>query len=124
MANALYYGDNLPILREFFPEGSVDLVYLDPPFNSNQDYNVLFAERDGTQSAAQIKAFEDTWQWDAGAAELCHRTIEEGGQLAEALQAFRLLLGDSDMMAYLAQMAPRLKLLHRVLNETGSLPHS
>jgi len=68
MANLLYYGDNLDILRRYIKDESVDLVYLDPPFKSNQDYNVLFAEQDGARSAAQIKAFEDTWRWDQGAA--------------------------------------------------------
>ena len=62
--NKLYYGDNLDILRRYVEEKSVDLVYLDPPFNSNQDYNVLFKERNGSQSTAQIKAFKDTWIWD------------------------------------------------------------
>src|SRR6266566_1750196 len=71
--NLLYYGDNLDVLRRHVKDDSVDLVYLDPPFNSNASYNVLFAERDGTQAASQIKAFEDTWRWDEGAA----RTFEE-----------------------------------------------
>jgi DNA modification methylase len=65
----LYYGDNLDVLRRYVPDESVDLVYLDPPFNSNANYNVLFAEKSGTRAAAQIKAFEDTWQWDESAAE-------------------------------------------------------
>jgi 16S rRNA G966 N2-methylase RsmD len=65
--NQLYYGDNLDILPCYLKDETVDLVYLDPPFKSNQDYNVLFAEQDGSQSAAQIKAFEDTWRWDQGA---------------------------------------------------------
>ena len=68
MKNKLYYGDNLPVLKRHVKDESIDLVYLDPPFNSNADYNVLFAERDGTRSAAQIKAFGDTWRWDAAAA--------------------------------------------------------
>lgn len=67
--NVLYYGDNLDILRRYIKDESIDLIYLDPPFKSNQDYNVLFAEKDGTQAAAQIKAFEDTWHWDMSAAE-------------------------------------------------------
>jgi hypothetical protein len=76
--NLLYYGDNLEILRRYIDDESVDLVYLDPPFKSNQNYNVLFAERSGTKSAAQIKAFEDTWQWDLGAEE-AFRGVVEGG---------------------------------------------
>jgi len=66
--NKLYYGDNLEILRDYIPDESVDLVYLDPPFNSNATYNVLFAEQNGTQAAAQIQVFEDTWHWDEQAA--------------------------------------------------------
>ena len=62
--NVLYYGDNLEILRCYIEDESVDLVYLDPPFKSDQDYNILFAERNGSRAAAQIKAFEDTWHWD------------------------------------------------------------
>jgi site-specific DNA-methyltransferase (adenine-specific) len=66
----LYCGDNLDVLRRHLTDESVDLMYLDPPFNSSQDYNVLFAEQNGTRSAAQINAFEDTWGWDKGAAEV------------------------------------------------------
>ena len=106
--NHLYYGDNLEVLRLHVPDESVDLVYLDPPFKSGKDYNVLFAEQDGTRAAAQIKAFEDTWRWDI-AAESAFREVVEGGEDASrALQAFRSFLGESDMMAYLAMMAPRL----------------
>jgi len=92
--NQLYYGDNLIVLREHIKDESVDLIYLDPPFNSRQDYNVLFAERDGTRSASQIMAFEDTW-------------VERGGRVSDAMRAFKTFLGTSDMMAYLAMMAPR-----------------
>ena len=76
----LYYGDNLDVLRRHVDDESVDLVYLDPPFNSNASYNVLFAERDGTQAASQIKAFEDTWRWDEGAARAFEEVVEAGGQ--------------------------------------------
>ena len=119
--NALYYGDNLDVLRQYVPNESVDLIYLDPPFNSNQSYNVLFAERDGSQSAAQIKAFEDTWRWDQAAAAAYREVVEAGGQASQALQSFRGFLGDNDMLAYLSMMAPRLVELHRVLKPTGSL---
>ena len=119
--NKLYYGDNLDVLRRHIDDESVDLVYLDPPFNSNASYNVLFAERDGTQAASQIKAFEDTWKWDDAAARACQEVIEAGGKTSEAMQAFRTFLGDSDMMAYLAMMAPRLMELRRVLKPTGSI---
>lgn len=119
--NVLYYGDNLDILRRYVKDESVDLVYLDPPFNSNANYNVLFAEKDGKRSAAQIKAFEDTWEWDEASARALWEVIQHGGKPAQAMQAFRILLGDSDMLAYLAMMAPRLIELHRVLKPTGSL---
>ena len=120
-SNTLYYGDNLDILRRYVQDESVDLVYLDPPFNSNQTYNVLFQEKDGSQSASQIKAFEDTWQWDEAAARSYEETVEAGGQATEALIAFRRLLGTNDMLAYLSMMAPRLVELRRVLKSTGSL---
>ena len=119
--NVLYYGDNLDMLRRHIGDESVDLVYLDPPFNSNATYNVLFAEQDGTQAAAQINAFEDTWRWDQGAERAYQETVETGGDVARALLAFRTLLGESNMMAYLAMMAPRLVELRRVLKPTGSI---
>ncbi len=119
--NTLYYGDNLDILRRYIADESVDLVYLDPPFKSDQDYNVLFAEKDGTAAAAQIKAFEDTWQWDQAAAAQFQETVEQGGSVADVLLAFRQFLGPNDMLAYLSMMAPRLVELRRVLKETGSL---
>ncbi|MEW5981312.1 MAG: DNA methyltransferase [Acidobacteriota bacterium] len=119
--NQLYYGDNLDVLRQHIDSESIDLVYLDPPFNSNASYNVLFAEQDGTKAASQIKAFEDTWQWDETAARACQEIIEAGGKVSEAMQAFRRFLGDSNMMAYLSMMAPRLVELRRVLKPTGSI---
>lgn len=119
--NRLYYGDNLDVLRRHVEDESVDLVYLDPPFNSNASYNVLFAERDGTQAAAQIKAFEDTWKWDEGAARAFEEVVERCGRTSQVMQAFRAFFGESDMMAYLAMMAPRLVELRRVLRSTGSL---
>jgi len=119
--NKLFFGDNLPILREHMGDESVDLVYLDPPFNSNANYNVLFKEKSGEHSHAQITAFEDTWEWGAEAEETYFETIQRGGRLSDFLQAFRVLLGPSDMMAYLVMMAPRLQELHRVLKPTGSI---
>jgi site-specific DNA-methyltransferase (adenine-specific) len=119
--NYLYYGDNLDVLRRYVKDESVDLVYLDPPFKSNQDYNVLFAEHGGTKSAAQIKAFEDTWRWDQSAAVAYEEVVEGGGRVSQAMQAFRTFLGQSDMMAYLAMMAPRLVELRRVLKPSGSI---
>ena len=120
-SNSLYYGDNLDILRSYVQDESADLIYLDPPFNSNQTYNVLFQEKDGSQSASQIKAFGDTWHWDETAARSYEETVEAGGQVAEAMQAFRKLLGSNDMLAYMSMMAPRLVELRRVLKPTGSL---
>jgi DNA modification methylase len=119
--NQLYYGDNLTVLREHIHDESVDLIYLDPPFNSRQDYNVLFAERDGTRSASQIMAFEDTWEWNIDAERAYEEIVERSGRVSDAMQAFRTFLGNSDMMAYLAMMAPRLVELRRVLKETGSI---
>jgi hypothetical protein len=82
--NKLYYGDNLAVLRDYIPSSSVDLIYLDPPFNSRQDYNVLFAEKDGARSASQITAFKDTWEWNEEAA----RSYES---VAEAMRAFHTI---------------------------------
>ena len=79
----LYYGDNLDVLRRYVKDETVDLVYLDPPFNSRQDYNVLFAEKDGTRSSSQIMAFEDTWEWNMEwnmDAEAAYQEIVWGGR--------------------------------------------
>lgn len=119
--NTLYYGDNLDILRRYVADESVDLIYLDPPFNSNATYNVLFSERNGTKASAQIEAFEDTWTWDQSSALAYQETVERGGRVSQTLQAFYGMLGPSNMMAYLAMMAPRLVELHRVLKPTGSI---
>jgi DNA modification methylase len=121
--NVLYYGDNLSILRnrDHFPSETVDLVYLDPPFNSNQDYNVLFGNQDGSRSAAQIEAFSDTWRWDVVARRTFDETVGAGGKAAEAMKAFHDLVGESDMLAYLSMMAPRLVELRRVLRPNGSI---
>ena len=120
--NTLYYGDNLDVLRLHVDDESVDLVYLDPPFKSEQDYNVLFAEQNGSRAAAQIKAFEDTWRWDQDSARAYQEVVETGPpRVSQVMQAFRLFLGGSDMMAYLAMMAPRVVELRRVLKSTGSV---
>lgn len=99
--NKLYYGDNLEVLRQHVKDEAVDLIYLDPPFNSRQDYNVLFAEKDGTRSSSQIMAFEDTWEWNVDAERAYEEIVERGGRVSEAMRAFRTFLGHSDMMAYL-----------------------
>jgi len=119
--NLLYYGDNLDVLRRHVKDETIDLVYLDPPFNSNASYNVLFAEQNGAQAAAQIKAFEDTWRWDEAAAKAYQEVVEAGGNVSQTLQAFRMVLGDSNMLAYLAMMAPRLVELRRVMKPTASI---
>ena len=122
MPNTLYFGDNLDILREYVPDESVDLIYLDPPFNSNATYNVLFREASGEGSAAQIHAFDDTWHWDIES-ERAYRDVVQNGpkKLADLLQAMRSFLGQNDMMAYLTMMAHRMVELHRVLKPTGSI---
>jgi DNA modification methylase len=99
----------------------VDLVYMDPPFKSNQDYNVLFAEKSGKRSAAQISAFEDTWEWDQVSAAAYQEVVEQGGAVSRAMVAFRTFIGENDMLAYLSMMAPRLVELKRVLKPTGSI---
>jgi DNA modification methylase len=120
--NKLYYGDNYEVLQRYLKDESVDLIYLDPPFNSRQDYNVLFAEKDGTQSSSQIRAFEDTWEWNIDAARSYQHIVETiGGRVADTMRAFKTFLFNTDMMAYLAMMAPRLVELRRVLKETGSI---
>jgi len=121
MKNTLYYGDNLAVLRHYVQDESVDLIYLDPPFKSEQDYNVLFAEQNGTRSAAQIRAFQDTWRWDRAAAAAYQEVVEGGGRVSLAMQAFRQALGDNDLLAYLSMMAPRLMELRRVLKRSGSI---
>ncbi|HTU00029.1 MAG TPA: DNA methyltransferase [Rhizomicrobium sp.] len=123
-ANKLYFGDNLEVLRnpEYFPPESVDLIYLDPPFNSNASYNVLFKAPDGHESHAQMEAFEDTWHWNESAEKAFDNLMQSGNaDAAEMLRAMRSFLRENDMMAYLAMMAVRIIELHRVLKETGSL---
>jgi len=119
--NYLYYGDNLDVLRRYVRDDSVDLVYLDPPFKSNQDYDILFSEKDGTAAAAQFKAFEDTWEWNQASAAAYEQVVEAGGRVSDVMQAFRRFLGTNDMLAYLTMMAPRLVELRRALRPTGSL---
>ncbi len=122
MTNRLYYGDNLDVLRDSIADAWVDLVYLDPPFNSNAGYNVLFKAPAGQKSEAQIEAFEDSWHWTESAARAYEEVIRSPHtEAATMLRAMRSFLGENDMMAYLAMMAARLIELHRVLKETGSL---
>lgn len=122
MNNQLYYGDNLGILRKYIQDESVDLIYLDPPFNSNRNYNILFKEESGKESQAQMVAFDDTWHWDY-AAENAYAEIIRDAQppVAKMIGAFRDFLGTNQMLAYLVMMTIRLMELHRVLKPTGSL---
>ena len=121
--NHLYYGDNLDILRRFIKDESVDLIYLDPPFNSKRDYNAVFTGKGGQKAAAQVQAFEDTWRWDESAARAYEEVVVEGNHTGAAtcLKAFRDMLGTNDMLAYLSMMAVRLVELRRVLKPTGSI---
>lgn len=122
--NRLFFGDNLRILRNpaYVRSESVDLIYLDPPFNSGRNYNLLFKARGGTPAATQVKAFEDTWRWGDAASEAYHDTRENAPQhVARTLEAMRKVLNESDMFAYLCMMAPRLVELHKALKSTGSI---
>ncbi len=121
--NNLYFGDNLYILRNHIADQSVDLIYLDPPFNSNRAYNVIFKDKTGKRAAAQIQAFEDTWQW-SNETQAAFDEIMSGEyppELKDMIKAFREYMGESEMMAYITMMAIRLFELHRVLKNTGCL---
>ena len=119
--NTLYYGDNINILRGLAAE-SVDLVYLDPPFNSNRSYNVLFKDESGRDSDAQITAFDDSWSWGQAAQETYHDLIANApANVAKMIGALRDFIGPSPMLAYLVMMAARLVEMRRVLKDTGSL---
>ncbi len=120
--NQLFFGDNLDVLRESIKDESVDLVYLDPPFNSKRDYNLLFKSPEGGESHAQITAFEDSWHWGEQAEREYGEILQSGHtRMADLIAAFRGFLGENDLMAYLVMMANRLLELHRVLKPTGSL---
>ena len=123
MPNALYYGDNLDVLRESIASESVDLVYLDPPFNSQATYNLLFkSPTTGVGSQSQIEAFEDTWHWGQEAESAFDGVMRSGNtDVSDMLRAMRSFLGENDMMAYLAMMAVRLIELRRVLKSHGSI---
>ena len=122
--NVLYYGDNLEILknRDYFPDECVDLIYLDPPFNSKKDYNILFKENGGVESEAQIKAFTDSWHWTQAAQDTYQDIVINGPlKVGKLIGALNDTLGHNDVMAYLVMMTARLIELHRVLKSTGSL---
>ncbi len=121
-ANTLYYGDNIDVLRDNVKDETVDLVYLDPPFNSKRDYNLLFKTPAGHESESQVTAFVDSWHWGEQAeiefAQILH---QPNTQLAEMMRGFRSFLGQNDVMAYLTMMANRLLELHRVMKPSASI---
>ena len=127
--NKLYYGDNLQVLREHVADESVDLIYLDPPFNSKRDYNLLFKTPKGIESDAQITAFEDSWHWLQPAEDEFKEIVTPSPELmrlrgtntdvADLMRALRSFLRENDMLAYLTMMCNRLLELHRVLKPTG-----
>ena len=120
--NTLYFGDNLDILRHKVDPASVDLIYLDPPFNSNADYNVIFKEQSGQLSSAQIQAFTDTWHWTPDAERAREEVLTSAApNVAAMLDAMVAFIGRNDLTAYLVMMTQRLIELHRVLKPTGSL---
>ena len=122
MENTLYYGDNLDILRKHVHDDSVDLIYLDPPFNSKANYNILYKEISGEFSDAQITAFEDTWHWGDNAEATFTEIIDTApANAVKMITAFRSFIGNNDMMAYLTMMCIRLIELKRVLKDTGSI---
>ena len=125
MQNTLYYGDNLEVLRRYVYDESVDLIYLDPPFNSNATYNVLFKEQTGQSSPAQIKAFTDSWEWTQETERAYEQDLILNSTMSPAVKdmvsAFRDFVGRNALMAYLVMMTPRLVELHRVLKPTGSI---
>ncbi|HLX88790.1 MAG TPA: DNA methyltransferase [Acidimicrobiales bacterium] len=121
LGSHLFFGDNLAVLPEYIADEVVDLIYLDPPFNSKRSYNAIFRHVDGTPAAAQIKAFTDTWHWNLTSEITFKRTVEAGGPVSRLLLALRDVLGTNDVLAYLTMMAPRLQELHRVLKPTGTI---
>jgi site-specific DNA-methyltransferase (adenine-specific) len=119
--NKLFYGDNINILRNHIMNESIDLIYLDPPFNSSRDYNIFFKSKSGNASDAQLTAFEDTWVWGESASEAYRDFMESNfSNTAKVLESLKNLLGYSDMLAYLTMMTPRIVELHKKLKKTGS----
>ena len=119
--NALFHGDNLDVLREYIEDSSVDLIYLDPPFQSGRDHNLPFKRADGTPPTAQIKAFTDTWTWDHAAKDAFDEVVATGSRVGLVLEVVDRVVGKSAMLSYMSMMALRLIELHRVLKPTGSL---
>ena len=123
MQNTLFYGDNLKVLKEYIPSNSIDLIYLDPPFNSKADYNVLFKEPTGALSKAQITAFEDTWHWTDETEKTFKNIVDEApADVVEMMRSLRKFVGQkNDVIAYLTMMCVRLLELRRVLKDTGTI---
>lgn len=120
--NTLYYGDNLEVLRKYVADESIDLIYLDPPFNSKATYNILFKEPTGDLSEAQITAFEDSWHWTKQTAETFQEIIDTASpEIVNMMTAFKSFVGLNDIMAYLTMMCIRLVELKRVLKDKGSI---
>lgn len=120
--NRLFYGDNLNVLRDSVTSETIDLIYLDPPFNSNATYNILFKPVSGEMNQAQIEAFGDSWHWTDSAEEAYWDTLHSSfTATARMLESMRGFLGENDMMAYLSMMAVRLIELHRCLKSSGTL---
>jgi DNA modification methylase len=120
--NTLYYGDNLKVLREHIKDESIDLIYLDPPFNSNRSYNVLFKDESGSSSESQITAFDDSWHWGVTAQVTYEELVTKGpGNVGSMIGSLYQFIGANQMMAYLVMMSARLVELYRVLKPTGSL---
>jgi len=120
--NTLFYGDNLEVMRKYFSNECIDLIYLDPPFNSKADYNVLFKESTGEESTAQIQAFSDAWHWDISAKHAYDNLATNApNDVSNLITAFYDSIGKNDMLAYLVMMGERLIELHRVLKPTGSI---
>jgi site-specific DNA-methyltransferase (adenine-specific) len=120
----LYYGDNLEIMRNHIKDESIDLIYLDPPFNSQSNYNVLFKEKSGELSVSQIKAFSDFWHWDLQSSLTYDELVTSSGipqSVSRAIKAIVDLLGQNDLSAYLVMMAIRLVEMRRLLKYTGSI---
>ncbi|MFC2014702.1 DNA methyltransferase, partial [Chloroflexota bacterium] len=120
--DTLFLGDNLEILRNDIPDNSIDLVYLDPPFGSNRDYNLLYKESKGNQPEIRDKAFSDTWTWDRTAEDtLQDFRVKSPPEVAKLIDGILAGIGTTPVAGYLVMMAPRLLELHRVLKDNGSL---
>lgn len=120
MENKLYLGNNLDVLRRLEDE-SVDLTYIDAPWNDNPRYNILFTDHSGEQAPTQIKTFQESWSWDKPAIKAYKEVVKSGGSISTAMEAFHTLIGENDMLAFLAMMSLRLIEVHRVSKSTGSI---